>query len=109
MKTSQKLASFTKAEAPPANAEMWPLHALLWLQPDLNPVRPRSSGLRIERRYKAPAPEFLPVETASVSDPPLRQHSCEPQPALLGRRVPRSDLVPLGWDPRTVCAKGGAE
>src|ERR1051325_10573311 len=108
MKTSPKLASVAKIETPPANAEMWPVHALLWLQPELSPMRPGSSGLRIERRHKGPAPDFLHVEPAAVSPPFAREHSCEPLPPARERCVPSTGLAPLGWDPRSVCPKGGA-
>jgi hypothetical protein len=85
---------------------MWPVHALHWLQPDLDPLRPRASGLRIERRHKTPAPDFLPAEISVASGGHKRRHGCEPLPLELARSIPHSGLTPLGWDPRAF--QGGA-
>ena len=108
MKASQKLASFAQMDTPPVNAEAWPLHELLWLQSELNPVRPRESGLRIERRHKPPAPDFLATEIEPMSAPPERELACDPLFPRFARRLPQDDLVPLGWDPRSLCGKGDA-
>jgi hypothetical protein len=100
MKASPKLASFAQVDTSPVNAEMWPVHALLWLQPDLYPARPRASGLRIERRYKPPAPDFVRPGMEPASPAQTRERACEPQASHRSRWIPQSGLAPLGWDPR---------
>lgn len=104
MKTT--LAQFASVEAAPEDAEMWPVHPAAWLQPELMPALPASSGLRVERRYAAPTPDWL------RPDPP--QPGQSPAPATLPDwalpnlrlELPASDLAPLGWDPRAACRKG---
>src|SRR5438128_59018 len=44
---AEKLAPFAAVRAEPINTEMWPLHPVLWLHPELAPGLPCSSGLTI--------------------------------------------------------------
>ena len=102
---AQKLAAFVGVEAAAVNAEMWPVHTLLWLQPDLDPARPQSSGLRIERRRKTPAPDFLPLAVPAADPAHTRKPASESLPPKLARSIPARGATPLGWDPRAL--KGG--
>jgi hypothetical protein len=79
---------------------MWPVHALLWLQPDLYPARPHSSGLRIERRHKPPAPDFVRLGMDPAGPAPTGERACAPLASHRARWIPQSGLTPLGWDPR---------
>ncbi len=101
-----KLAPFAAVEAAPADPEMWPAHPAGWLEPDLAPVVPASSGLRVERRYAVPAPDLLRLEPLAAIPPPARAAVPEMRPPACRTRLPESGLAPLGWDPRAVCRKG---
>ena len=99
----QKLAPFAELKPAPVDSPVWPVHALLWLQPAVAPVRPRTSGLRVERRFKPPAPDFLRSQAGPAAACDARQHACQPHPPNLRRPLPSSGLAPLGWDPRSAC------
>lgn len=101
-----ELAPFAAVEAAHADAEMWPAHPAAWLQPDLPPELPASSGLRVERHYTVPAPDFLPLEPPPASCPHALAALPDFLPPPLGTEIPVSDLAPLGWDPRVACRKG---
>ncbi len=83
------------------DAQMWPVHAVAWLQPDLNAAAPPASGLRVERRRRMPVPDFLPPAVATNSQHAAIEECCEPLPPAVAHAVPQCDLAPLGWDPRT--------
>jgi len=108
---AEKLAPFAAVRAEPINTEMWPLHPVLWLHPELAPGLPCSSGLTIEHCCKVPAPDFLYLEVKPAPGAPDRAQECNPLPPELPQQLPllpQSDLTLLGWDPRVVCmAKGG--
>jgi hypothetical protein len=105
----QKLAGFAGVPPPAVNAPMWPVHAVVWLQPDLTAAAPHSSGLRIERRHRVPVPDFVhPVVTPAAGQRLLAQEG-DPLPPNLPQAMPQCDLSPLGWDPRTACAVVGRE
>jgi hypothetical protein len=98
---AQKLAGFAGMETPAMDAQMWPVHATVWLQPDLSAAAPQASGLRIERRHRAPVPDFIHPAMAAVAGPQAPAQGCEPLPPSLPPTVPAGDFLPLGWDPRT--------
>jgi hypothetical protein len=100
------LADFLSVEVQAIDAEKWPVVPLLWWQPELPIAAPRTSGLRNERQHKIPAFGFLnvdvvPVLPAAAIATPETAGTAGPPVA-----IPRSDLMPLGWDPRTALAKG---
>ncbi len=97
--SERPLAGFVPMETRPANAEIWPVHAITWLEPELRPGVPASSGLRIERRCRAAVPDFV---RQSV-DPATGPKGIEAAEATAGQprqALPKSDLSPMGWDPR---------
>jgi hypothetical protein len=102
---AQKLAGFAGMETPAMDAQMWPVHATVWLQPDLSAATPQSSGLRIDRRRRAPVPDFIHPAMAAVAGPQASARECEPLPPSLPPVVPACDFLPLGWDPRTEAAR----
>src|SRR5262249_7954072 len=69
---------FATADVEPVDAPMLPVHAVVWLQPALQPALPRSSGLRIERHLHIPAPDFLPVDPAPACHPHQLETSNQP-------------------------------
>ena len=98
-----RLAPFGVAEATAIHGEIWPLHAGMWLQPELRPALPASSDLRIERRHKVPLPGFVKLDIC----PAPHLNALESFDFIRTRvepRVPNSDLAPLGWNPRIACA-----
>ena len=99
---TQKLAGLVDVETQAIDAQMWPVHALIWLQPDLMPAAPPSSGLRVERRYKVPAPDYLVAPAVPAGGSHRPEQSAQPLPPDLGRGIPASGLSPLGWDPRAI-------
>ena len=100
------LADFLALEVHAIDAEKWPVVPVLWWQPEFPMEAPRTSGLRNERRYKIPAAGFLSVQAAPVC-PAAAVATCEAGLSQdLPVAIPRSDLTPLGWDPRTALAKG---
>jgi len=102
-------APFAIAAAQPIDAPMWSIHPGVWFQPDRPPVF-AGSGLELARKNRLPAGDFAasvaasPIDCAATRETPVKPLSPAASPA-----VPASDLAPLGWDPRTVCRKGGAE
>src|SRR5260370_17236307 len=56
---AQKLAPFTATEIQAIDTQMWPVHSVVWLQPELRPELPGSSSLRITPPHKRPPPHFL--------------------------------------------------
>jgi hypothetical protein len=97
----QKLADFAPVETAHDQPEMWPVHAIVWLQPDLRAAAPQCSGLRPERLHRIPVPDFLTVAVSSASQPQAMQPESQPLPPANRSAVPACDLEPLGWDPRT--------
>lgn len=105
----QKLAGFAGLAPPAMDAQMWPVHAVVWLRPDLTAAAPHSSGLRIERRHRVPVPDFLQPVVTPAAGPRLLARECDPLPPNLPPGMPQCDLSPLGWDPRAACAVAGKE
>jgi hypothetical protein len=103
------LESFAAIEVQAVDALMWPVHAMEWLQPDLPPSVPAWSGLATEHRNRIVAPDFLNVETVPTDRMDGMNQSSDPLATDLQPNFPQSSLTPLGWDPRTVDAKGGGE
>ena len=95
------LAPFIAIAASAVDAQMWPQHPVAWLQPELDPVIPASSGLRAERRNKVPAPDFAHVPIRPVGEPAGLQGVDRPLTPQLQPALPKTDLIPLGWDPRS--------
>jgi hypothetical protein len=102
--------TFAITGAAPIDAPMWPLHAALWLQSEQAPSIPDWTGLAIERHNRIPAPDFQFRDIASPDRPGALDNSRNALSPGPGRRpaIPRSDLTPLGWDPRAVCRQQGA-
>jgi len=98
---TQPLSPFAGIEAQPKDADMWPVHSGVWLQPELMPELPRTSSLRIERHYTVPAPGLLDFDVAPSSHPGTLDRVCDPLPPRAEPGLPQSDLAPLGWDPRS--------
>jgi hypothetical protein len=98
---AQKLAPFIAAEIQAIDTQMWPVHTVVWLEPELKPELPRSSTLRIERHYKVPSPDFRYFDVSPTSHPVTPEAVRDPLPPGMQPRLPQSDLVPLGWDPRS--------
>jgi hypothetical protein len=105
---AQKLAPFTATEIQAIDTQMWPVHSVVWLQPELRPEAPRSSTLRIERHYKVPAPDFLYFDVPPTSHPDTLEPVADPLPPGVQPQLPQSDLVPLGWDPRSSSGSGAS-
>lgn len=99
-----KLAPFAAVEGQVAGAQMWPVHAVAWFHPELQPRLPDSSGLTIEGYRKLPAPDFLPLEVTPADQPHSSDEVCDPLPPAVKHRLPESDLAPSGWDPRVAAA-----
>jgi hypothetical protein len=97
---AQKLAPFVSIEARAYDVQMWPAHAVVWLQLELKPGLPGSSGLRIERQCKVPVPDFLSLAVPPVRHPHALERVSGPLAPGVQRQLPRSGLAPLGWDPR---------
>jgi hypothetical protein len=97
----QKLADFAPLETAHDQHETWPVHAVVWLQPDVMAAAPQSSGLRPERRHRVPVPDFAAVAIPPASQPRAMQQESRPLPPAMPSAVPACDLTPLGWDPRT--------
>jgi hypothetical protein len=93
----QKLAPFADTDIQPIDTQMWPIHSLVWLQPELKPELPGSSNLRIERQYKIPSPDFLAFEVSPTSYSDTIEGVRDPLPPDKQPQPPKSDLVPLGW------------
>jgi hypothetical protein len=104
---AQKLAPFTATEIQAIDTQMWPVHSVVWLQPELRPELPGSSSLRIERHYKVPAPDFLYFDIPPTSHPDILEPPA-PLPPGSQPQLPQSDLAPLGWDPRSASASGAS-
>jgi hypothetical protein len=105
---AQKLAPFTAAEIQAIDTQMWPVHSVVWLQPELRPEAPRSSTLRIERHYKVPAPDFLYFDVPPTSHPDTLEPVHDPLSPGVQPQLPQSDLVTLGWDPRSSSGSGAS-
>ncbi len=104
---TQKLADFAAMETPATEAQMWPVHAMAWLQPGSMTATPCSSGLRLERRHRVPVPGFVPAPVAATTQAPPIREQCQPRLPEMPRGIPPCGLAPLGWDPRTACAAAG--
>ncbi len=99
------LAPFAALDQEPADVPSWPLHLAVWLKPDRPPGPPQWSGLAIERRYRIPAPGFLPADITPADRPAAPDFSSETRAPVNSPRIPGCDAVPLGWDARSLCAK----
>jgi len=98
-------AAFAEIETRPSDASMWPLHSVLWFQPERAALIPAWTGLGIERHNRIPRPDLLVVASPPPDHPDTPDKACEgivPHPHC---QLPQSELAPLGWDPRTVCRK----
>ena len=93
-------APFSTREAQPIDAPMWPLHSGVWFQPELAPAPPAWSGLAIDRHNRIPAPDFLHSSAAPINCTDTLENVCGAVTPAAAPDVPRSDLAPLGWDPR---------
>jgi hypothetical protein len=98
-------ADFLTAEPIPLDAEKWPVHPAIWWQPEL-PLQLPSSGLRSERRFKIPVADFRNAGPCPVCRPAARVTAVEALAPVSNDVLPTSDLVPLGWDPRTCLPQG---
>jgi hypothetical protein len=100
---AHELAGFARVAIREMDAQMWSVHPVAWLQPELKPRLPGSSGLSIERHHRFPVPGLLDLQIAAV-DPSHKREEHIPRelPPLVRHTLPESDLVPLGWDPRVV-------
>jgi hypothetical protein len=105
---AQKLAPFIAAEIQAIDTQMWPVHIVAWLQPELKAEIPGSSTLRIERHYKAPAPDFLYFDVSPIAHPDTLEPVLDPLPPGVQPQLPQSDLAPLGWDPRSSSGSGAS-
>jgi hypothetical protein len=94
------LAGFLGVAVRAIDAEKWPVHPVIWWQPELPLELPRSSGLRNERRHKVPMAGFLAVSREPQCAAGVRDHTAIPLAPELPQTIPASDLAPLGWDPR---------
>jgi hypothetical protein len=108
-KPEPKLAEFIKPELQTEDAPMWPIHPVMWLQPELRLQIPAGSGLHIERKYSVPSPEFVHSAMTPVSHPPALDMTVHPVLPCVGRQLPESGLAPLGWDPRVASHRTGKE
>lgn len=108
-KPDPKLAGFVKAAAEAQDAPMWPIHPVMWLQPELRLQVPAASGLHIERKHSVPAPEFARGTLTPVSGTPSLEKSVHPVLPRIGRHFPASGLAPLGWDPRVASHETGKD
>ncbi|HUI82103.1 MAG TPA: hypothetical protein VLY24_29480 [Bryobacteraceae bacterium] len=104
-----ELAPFIKTEAQAQNAPMWPVHPVMWLQPQLRPAVPAESGLSVERKHTVPAPDALRFELTPVNHPASPEMVVRPVPPQIQRQLPASGLAPLGWDPRVASFAAGKE
>ena len=104
-----EMAGFLKTELAAQDAPMWPIHPAMWLQPELRLAVPAESGMRIERRHTVPAPDAISISMNFVNHPALPDKTARPALPRLERRLPSSDLAPLGWDPRVAAHTAGKE
>jgi hypothetical protein len=98
-------APFTRIEAEPLDAPMWPIHPAVWFQPEVPPMAPAWSSLTIERHNRIPAPGLVQFDIAPLD---RADEAADESDALAPAARPglsESDLEPLGWDPRAVCGK----
>ena len=102
----RQLAPFAPIPSEPMDAEMWTLTPVLWLQPELFPGIPASSGLTIERRSTVPGPDFLYRELVPAGGVPAPAGPVNGLPPQLPQPLPQSNLAPLGWDPRVLPRPG---
>jgi hypothetical protein len=101
------LSDFLSAEPIALDAAKWPVHPAIWWQPDLPLQLPVSSGLHAERRFKIPVADFRKAGASLECRPPTRAAAAEALAPLWNDALPASDLVPLGWDPRTCLPQRG--
>lgn len=100
------LAGFFDAQIRTIDAEKWPVYPVIWWEPELPLQIPPASGLRHERRYKIPVAGFRDLEI--TLRPPAGTPAAPDAPRLpeLSRRLPASDVTPLGWDARAASSNG---
>jgi len=108
-KPGPELAGFIKAELQAQDSPMWPIHPVMWLQPELRLAVPAASGLHIERKHTVPSPHFLHSAMTPVSHTPSLEKIVHPVLPRVSRRFPTSGLAPLGWDPRVASYGAGKE
>jgi hypothetical protein len=102
-------AGYVKTESQAQDSPMWPIHPVMWLQPELRFAVPAASGLNIERKHTVPAPHFLPTAMTPVSHPASLQKAVHPVLPRVSPQFPASGLTPLGWDPRVAAYGTGRE
>jgi hypothetical protein len=100
------VAGFVPETLPVIDAQMWPVHPVVWLQPQVQPALPCPSGLGIEHRHRLPAPGLLTLgaavdRRAPIDDSLRRPAIASELPPVFPCTLPESGLTPLGWDPRT--------
>jgi hypothetical protein len=98
-------APFAASDPTPIDAEMWPLHTAMWFQPERAPSVSQWSGLAVERRNRLPAPAFAHPAAAQLDRPGAPELARDARTPDARPAIPRSDLAPLGWDPRAVCRR----
>lgn len=108
-KPGPELVGFVKPELQAQDSPMWPIHPVMWLQPELRLAVPVSSGLHIERKHTVPLPEFMRGAMMPVSHAPSLEKNVHPALPEISRQFPQSGLAPLGWDPRVVAHGTGRE
>src|SRR5579862_1301632 len=107
-KEAPELSGFAVVPVQAIDAQMWPAHAVMWLEPVMMPVAPSSSGLGIQR-HRVPVPDFIHFPVVPACCPRRPKQRTEPVLPDLGDGIPKSDLSPLGWEPRAICIGSGKE
>jgi len=107
-KPAPKLADFVRPELRAQDASMWPIHPVMWLQPELDLAAPAASGLRIERKHAVPLPEFVHEPMTVVGPTPAIEMTVPILPKV-DRVFPASGLATLGWDPRVASQAAAKE
>ena len=97
---AKELAPFLKTESAPEDAPMWPVHPVMWLQPELRLAVPAATGLVIERKHTIPVSGFLENSMTPANHARALDRTAQPVLPSIRTRLPASDLTPLGWDPR---------
>lgn len=86
------LEGFAAEDLRAVDAQMWPIHPVMWLQPECTPAVP-ASGLHAERSYKVPMPGFLSSEivlATRVGRPDRPVH--EPLRSGITLSIPKTDI-----------------
>ena len=102
LRGESKLAGFISVDRQASGAPMWPVHPVVWFQPELKPFLPSSSGLTIETYRPLPAPDFLRLEVSPADQAHRPDEVSAPLAPKLEPQLPPSRLAPSGWDPRSL-------